>query len=90
MTFRSLLKIVRKGADFNFIILFANIERRCKEDSYCDYIRISQIYIAGRNINLVQKVALCFRIKKHTKNMTFWHTRLETVNCVISDVILQE
>ena len=71
MTFRSLLKIVTKGADFYLFILSANIERRRKQDSYCDYIRISQIYIAGRNINLVHKVALCFRIKKHTKNMTF-------------------
>ena len=64
MTFRSLLKIVRKGADFYLFILFANIERRRKQDSYCDYIRtlFSQIYIAGRNINLVCKVALRFRI----------------------------
>ena len=72
MTFRSLLKIVRKGADFYLVILSANIERRRKQDSYCNYIRISQIYIAGRNINLVHKVALCFRIKKHTKNITFF------------------
>ena len=71
MTFRSLLKIERKGAYFYLFILSANIERRCKQDSYCDYIRISQIYIAGKNINLVHKVALCFQIKKHSKNMTF-------------------
>ena len=51
MTFRSLLKIVRKGADFYLFILSANIERRRKQDSYCDYIHISQIYNAGRNIN---------------------------------------
>ena len=62
MTFRSLLKVVRKGADFYLFILSANIERRRKQDSYCGYIRISQTYIAGRNINLVQKVALCFEI----------------------------
>ena len=60
MTFRSLLKIVRKRADVNLFILSANIERRRKQDSFCDYIRISQIYIAGRNINLVCKVALRF------------------------------
>ena len=58
MTFRSLLEIVRKGAYFYLFILSANIERRRKQDTYCDYIRISQIYIPGRNINLVQKVAL--------------------------------
>ena len=62
MTFQSLLKIVRKGADFYLFILSANIERRRKQDSYCDYIRMSQIYIAGRNINLVHNVILCFRI----------------------------
>ena len=62
MTFRSLLQIVRKGADFYLFILSANIEPRRKQDSYCDYIRMSQIYIAGRNINLVHKGALCFRI----------------------------
>ena len=62
MTFRPLLKIVRTGAYFNLFFLSANIELRGKQDSYCDYIRISQIYIAGRNINLVCKVALGFRI----------------------------
>ena len=62
MTFRSLLKIVRKGAYFYLFILSANIERRRKQDSYCDYIDISQIYRAGRKINLVFKVALRFRI----------------------------
>ena len=46
------LKIVRKSAYFNLFILSANIER---QDSYCDYIHISHIYIAGRNINLVAK-----------------------------------
>ena len=51
MTFRLLLKIVRKGAYFYLFILSANIERHCKQDSYCDFIRISQIYIAGRNIS---------------------------------------
>ena len=71
MTFRSLLKIVRKGADFYLFILSANIERRRKQDSNCNYTRMSQIYIAGRNINFVHKVALCFRIYKRTKNMTF-------------------
>ena len=60
MTFRSLLKIVRKGAYFYLFIISANIEQRCKQESYCDYIRISQnlIYIAGTNINLVCKVTL--------------------------------
>ena len=62
MPFRSLLKIVRKDADLYLFILSVDIERRRKQDSYCDYIRISQIYIAGRNINLVHKVALWFRI----------------------------
>ena len=62
MTFRSLLKIVRKGANFHLFILSANTERRREQDSYCDYIRISQIYITGRNINLVHKVTLCLRI----------------------------
>ena len=62
MTFGTLLQIVRKGADFYLFILSANIERRRKQDSYCDYIRISQIYIAGRNINLVHKVAVRFQI----------------------------
>ena len=37
MPFRSLLKIVRKGADFYLFILSANIERRRKQDSYYDY-----------------------------------------------------
>ena len=60
MTFPSLLKFVRKGAYFYLFILSANIEQRLKQDSYCDYIRISQIYITGRNINLVCKVALHF------------------------------
>ena len=71
MTFRSLLKVVRKDAYFNLFILSANIERRRKQDSYCDYTRISQIYIADRNINLVCKVALHFRIQKQPKNITF-------------------
>ena len=62
MTFRSLFKIVRKGAYFYYFILSANIERRRKQDSYCDYLHISQIYIAVRNINLVHKVAPCFQI----------------------------
>ena len=62
MTFRSLLKIVRKVADFYPFILSANIEWGRKQDSYCNYIRLSQICIAGRNINFVHKVALCFRI----------------------------
>ena len=75
MTFQSLLKIVRKGAYFYLFILSADIEQRRKKDSYCDYIhvRISQIYIAGRNINLVCKVALRFRILKQTKNMTIFY-----------------
>ena len=67
MTFRSLLKIVRKDAYFYLFILSANIERSRKQDSYCDYIRNSLIYIAGRNINLVCKVALHFRIKNKRK-----------------------
>ena len=71
MTFRSLLNIVGKGAYLYLFILSANIERCRKQDSYCDYIRNSQVYLAGGNINLVLKVALCFRIKKHTKNITF-------------------
>ena len=71
MTFQSLLKIVRKGAYFYLFILSTNIERRRKQDSYCDYICISQIYIAGRNINLVRKIALRFRISKQRKNVTF-------------------
>ena len=62
MTFRSLLKIVRKGEYFYLFIISANIEQHCKQESYCDYIRISQIYIAGTNINLVCKVALHFQI----------------------------
>ena len=62
MTFRSLLKIVRKGEYIYLFILYAKIERRRKQDSFCNYIRISQIYIPGRNINLVHKVTLCFRI----------------------------
>ena len=72
MTFRSLLKFVRKGADFYLFILSANIERRRKQDSYCDYIRISQIYIAGRNINLVHKVTLCFPIEKKFEKYDFF------------------
>ena len=62
MAFRSLLKFVKKDAYFNLLILSTNIEVRRKPDSYCDFIRISQIYIAGRNTNLVCKVALPFRI----------------------------
>ena len=42
MPFRSLLKIVRKDADLYLFILSVDIERRRKQDSYCDYIRISQ------------------------------------------------
>ena len=57
----------RKGADFYLFILSANIEQHRKQDSYCDYIRISQIHIAGRNINLVHKVALCFEFKNKQK-----------------------
>ena len=60
MTFQFLFKILRKGAYFYLCILSTNIERPGKLDSYCDYIRKSQIYIAGRNINLVCKVALGF------------------------------
>ena len=67
MTFQSLLKIVRKDADFYLFILSANIERRRKQDSYCDYIRISQIYIAGRNINLVHNVAQASEFKNIRK-----------------------
>ena len=67
MTFRSLLKIARKGAYFYLFILSANIERHRKQDSYCDYICISQIYIAGKNINLVHKVALASEFKKKRK-----------------------
>ena len=36
-----------------FTSLFANKERRRKQDSYCDYIHISQINIDGRIINRV-------------------------------------
>ena len=45
MIFRSLLKILRKGAYVYLFILSAIIERRRKQVSYCDYIRISQIEI---------------------------------------------
>ena len=45
MTVRSLLKILRIGAYFYLFILSANIERPRKQDSYCDYIHISQINI---------------------------------------------
>ena len=63
MTFSIIVKkIERKGAYFYLFILAANIDQRRKQDSYCDYILISQIYIAGRNIYLVCKVALCFGI----------------------------
>ena len=67
MTFRSLLIILRKGAYFYLFILSANIERRRKQDSYCDYIHISQIYIAGRNINLFAKLHFASKYKNKRK-----------------------
>ena len=64
------------------------IERHHKQDSYCDYKHISQIYITGRNINLVYKDASEFKNKR--KILLLWHKPLKTVNCVISDVIFLE
>ena len=71
MTFLSLLKIVRKGSYFYHFILSANIERRRKQDSYCDYIRISQIYITGRNINKKMQSRTTLPNLKQTKNIIF-------------------
>ena len=81
MTFRSLLKNVRKGAYFYPFILSAHLERRPNQDSYCDYICISQIYMAGRNINLVQIAKSHYASELKNKQKIWLFMALTTVNC---------
>ena len=91
MTFRLLLKIVKKGAYFYLFILCANIERRRKQDSYC------KLYMYFTNIHRWLKYKSCLQsrttlpnIKTNEKYDFLWHKQLKTENCVISDVTLLE
>ena len=87
MTFRSLLKIVRKGA-----YPFSNY----RATSQTRFILRLYSFVSHKYTSLVE-MSILFAMSHYAsefenkrKILLFWHKRLKTVKCVISDVILLE